>query len=70
MTTTTTNIAGETVLKRFARTIASAIERNAYQMSRRDLIEQFEAKSDQELAQLGIKRSEISQYVFRDLFYA
>lgn len=37
--------------------------------SRRDRIEALEAKSDAELARLGIRRDEIAYHVFRDLFY-
>lgn len=32
-------------------------------------IEQLNAKTDQELAALGVKRNEITQYVFRDIYY-
>ncbi|PJE35490.1 hypothetical protein CVM52_16870 [Pseudooceanicola lipolyticus] len=37
--------------------------------SRTAQIERLNAKSDAELAKLGIKRDEIPRYVFRDLFY-
>ncbi len=37
--------------------------------SRRDRIEALEAKSDAELAKLGIKREDIAYHVFRDLYY-
>ncbi|WP_322866402.1 hypothetical protein U5922_009455 [Aquicoccus sp. G2-2] len=37
--------------------------------SRRDRIEALQAKTDAELATLGIKRDDIISYVFRDLFY-
>lgn len=48
----------------------SAIETQAFSASRRGLIESLEAKSDKELSDLGVKREEIAQHVFRDLFYA
>ncbi|MEP1768547.1 MAG: hypothetical protein ABJJ53_18165 [Sulfitobacter sp.] len=38
--------------------------------SRRDQIEALEAKSDAELAAMGIKRDNIAYYVFNDLFYS
>lgn len=37
--------------------------------SRRDKIEALEAKSDEELARMGIRRDEIAYHVFRDLYY-
>ena len=37
--------------------------------SRRSQIEALEAKTDEELARLGIKRQDIAYHVFRDLFY-
>ncbi|WP_386679548.1 hypothetical protein [Loktanella sp. R86503] len=44
---------------------------NAYmeRRSRMDQINHLEAKSDAELAKLGIQRDRIVQHVFRDLFY-
>ncbi len=44
---------------------------NAYmeRRSRMDQITRLEAKTDEELSKLGIKRDRIVQYVFRDLFY-
>ena len=37
--------------------------------SRAAEIAALEAKSDAELAELGVKREQIPAYVFRDLFY-
>lgn len=37
--------------------------------SRRDKIEALEAKSDAELAKMGIKRDNIVHHVFKDLYY-
>ncbi|MBU0780459.1 hypothetical protein [Loktanella salsilacus] len=44
---------------------------NAYmeRRSRMDQINNLEAKTDEELSKLGIKRDRIVQHVFRDLFY-
>lgn len=44
---------------------------NAYmeRRSRMDQITRLEAKTDEELSNLGIKRDRIVQHVFRDLFY-
>lgn len=47
-----------------------ACERFVEAQSRRDRIEMLEAKSDQELARLGIRREDIVYHVFRDRFYA
>ena len=38
--------------------------------SRVHQVEALQAKSDEELARMGIKRDMIAQHVFRDLFYA
>jgi len=38
--------------------------------SRRDEIEALEAKSDAELARIGLRRGDIPFHVFRDMFYA
>jgi len=44
---------------------------NAYveRRSRIDQIQALDAKSDQELAELGLQRADIPRYVFRDLLY-
>lgn len=44
---------------------------NAYmhRKSRMDEIEALNAKSDAELAEIGITRDDIPRYVFRDTFY-
>lgn len=44
---------------------------NAYveRQARMDQIRALEAKSDEELLKLGLKRDRIPHYVFRDLFY-
>lgn len=37
--------------------------------SRRDQIEALEAKSDAELARMGLTRDRIAEYVFRDMIW-
>ena len=39
------------------------------QNSRVQMVERLNAKSDEQLAELGIKRDEIVHHVFRDLYY-
>ncbi len=56
----------------FARVLASimrGIETNAHIRSRRDRIVALEARSDAELAQMGLNREDIAHHVFRDLYY-
>lgn len=53
----------------FAR-LMQGMENHIRVASRRDLIERLEAKSDAELAELGIRRQDITAHVFRDMFYA
>ena len=45
---------------------------NAYleRLSRADEVRRLDAMSDEQLAGLGIRRSEIVRHVFRDRFYA
>lgn len=42
---------------------------NAYieRRSRRDQVERLQAKSDAELAEMGLRRDDIPRYVFRDM---
>lgn len=44
---------------------------NAYihRKSRSDEIDALNAKSDEELAAMGLQRDDIPRYVFRDIFY-
>ena len=73
MATATTNaVISEQKQGFFARVLESMMrgfENYAYIKSRSAQIEALNAKSDEELAQIGIKRDEIPQYVFRDYFY-
>ncbi len=50
--------------------MTAGMEGHAHRMSRRDQIEALEAKSDAELAEMGLKRDQIAYHVFHDLFYA
>lgn len=70
MTTSTTNLSQEGFFSRLFNGVAERFEKHAYAMSRRGLIEELEAKSDAELAEMGIKREDIVRHVFQDLFYA
>ena len=74
MTTTTTTEISSTLRPgfwtRFVEALARGVERSARVRSRRARIEALEAKSDAELARLGIRRDEIAYHVFRDMFYA
>ncbi|HAW47454.1 hypothetical protein C6W92_03485 [Roseovarius sp. A46] len=54
---------------RFVAGLERGCERMARTRSRRGQIEALEAKSDQELARLGIPRDQIAYHVFKDLFY-
>lgn len=72
MASTTTDIAASPLRafwKRFVGSLERGFERSSRVRSRRAQIEALEAKSDAELAKLGIRRDEIPYFVFRDLFY-
>lgn len=49
--------------------LADGIEAHGRIASRRGAIEALEAKSDAELAAMGLRRADIARHVFRDLFY-
>lgn len=75
MTTLTTDIhAADRGLRArfsaFLSSVARAFEAHAHSASRRDQIETLQAKSDAELAEIGVKRDDIVHFVYRDLFYA
>ena len=57
-------------LGRLLKRMARAIDTQATTMSRRAQIEALEAKTDAELAEMGLKRDQIAYHVFHDLFYA
>lgn len=50
-------------------TLARRFEAHMRIQGRRDEIEALERKTDEELAQLGIRRDEIAIHVFRDKLY-
>ena len=70
MTTYSTEIsAPKGLFSRILDGLINAAERHARATSRRDLIEALQAKTDEELATLGLRRDQIAQHVYRDLFY-
>ena len=54
---------------RLGHAISDAMTRSAERQSRRAAILALEAKSDRELADMGLRRDEIAQHVFRDILY-
>lgn len=69
MATITTNTTVRNPLIAFGAAVLTWFETYADQKSRRSEIDALEAKSDAELAQMGLSRERIPHYVFRDLFY-
>lgn len=57
------------LFRRFLSGLARGIERQGQINSRRAQIEALDAKSDEELAAMGITRDQIAYHVFRDLYY-
>lgn len=55
--------------RRMLASVARGVETMAEARSRRAQIERLEAMSNDELAELGLKREDIAQHVFRDTFY-
>ncbi len=49
--------------------LAVGFEAHAHRASRRDQIVALEAKSDEELARMGLRRDDIIHHVYRDLYY-
>lgn len=58
----------ESVAKIF-KNISNSYVQSALASSRMDLIQKLNAKSDAELADLGLKRDEIVRFAFRDLYH-
>lgn len=56
--------------KKVTAALVRGLERQSQVTSRRNRIEALEAKSDAELAAMGIRRDDIAYHVFKDLFYA
>ncbi len=55
-------------LTRVMRIMSAGMEAKADE--RRAMIKALEAKSDEELERMGLRREDISYHVFRDLYYA
>ncbi len=55
--------------RRMLASIGRGFSEYAYKRSRRDRIDALEAKSDAELAAMGLRREDIPYHVFRDLYY-
>ncbi len=53
----------------FFAAFARGMERYIERKSRSAQVQQLEAKSDAELAAMGLKREQIALHVFRDLYY-
>lgn len=53
----------------FFASIGQGINAYAEYRSRADQVQVLNAKSDAELAKMGLTRDDIPRYVFRDLFY-
>lgn len=72
MSTNTTNvsIAHGTGWTNFTAWLSRAFDAYIARRARTDQLQALEALSDAELAQLGIRRDQIVQYVFRDLYWA
>lgn len=73
MTTVTSNASRWSLRdgwKTFVAVLLRGMEAQAKVTSRRNQIEALEAKSDAQLARMGIRREDIAYHVFRDLFYA
>jgi uncharacterized protein YjiS (DUF1127 family) len=73
MTTLTTSLSRWSLRdgwKKFVAALVRGLEAQAKVTARRNRIEALEAKTDAELARMGIRREDIPYHVFRDLFYA
>jgi uroporphyrinogen-III synthase len=66
-TTNTTNIRNP--LAAFGEAVLTWMETYADSRSRQGEIAALSAKTDEELAEMGLQRDRIPHYVFRDLFY-
>jgi len=53
----------------FFAAIGKGLSAYTHHLSRIDQIKVLDAKTDEELAALGISRDDIPRYVYRDLFY-
>jgi len=76
MASTTTNIHGtrktrglRDLVAAFLGGLGRGLVAYGDRQSRRDQIIALEAKSDEQLAAMGLSRADITRYVFRDLYY-
>jgi len=72
MANITTNITASPLRagwKRFVAALERGFDAQTRVCARRNQIEALEAKTDEELARMGIPRDQIAYHVFRDLFY-
>ena len=75
MATLTTNISRVPTrfrvwLSHLGAALITKFEAHAYKASRREQVDALEAKSDAELARLGLQRDQIIHHVYRDLYYS
>lgn len=75
MATLTTNITRAPTrfrvwLSHLGAALITKFEAHAYKASRREQVDALEAKSDAELAGLGLRRDQIIHHVYRDLYYS
>ncbi|MGX0879602.1 uncharacterized protein YjiS (DUF1127 family) [Roseovarius sp. MBR-154] len=72
MANITTNITASPLRegwKRFVAALERGFDSQTRVCARRNQIEALEAKTDDELARMGIRRDQIAYHVFKDLFY-
>ncbi|WP_417728089.1 hypothetical protein [Roseovarius sp.] len=73
MASITTNVSASPLRagwKKFTAALLRGMEAHAKVTARQNRIEALEAKSDEELARMGLRREDIVYHVFKDLFYA
>jgi uncharacterized protein YjiS (DUF1127 family) len=66
---TTTGRNEQSVLRKLLSGFVEGVTNYMEHQSRQDVVARLEAKSDDELAKMGITRDGIVQYVFRDRFH-
>lgn len=72
MANITTNVSSDPqpgLWKRFFAALMHGIEAQSSIDARRRQIAALEAKSDEDLARMGLRREDIAYHVFKDLFY-
>jgi uncharacterized protein YjiS (DUF1127 family) len=53
----------------FFNSLKNGLSAYTYSLSRAEQVKSLSAKSDEELAEMGLTRDQIPHFVFRDLFY-